>query len=493
MSDSCERIQERLEDSIGRDLGPDAQAGLDLHCAECESCRKYREKLLNDHSRLERLAACYSPSVRRAERRLIEMLPAETPMRAKRPRFRGTFASVPAALRIAVAVAIILAVIMGIDLLRGVRNGSVPAFASVVQKMEKAENLIYRQRDWSLGKWRTEERGENRAGFLRREWADSTRISHSDLGDTVLCLYPTMKSAVLRTTTYVPPPQFRYPRRSSLDKFASLYKQKDFKFVRRERFEGKNAAVYELRIGKRYTWTTWVDADTELPFRVEIVRRDFARSGESYLHGLEVRDFMPPGAPRSAAAGWTDLAPGEPASIYDNFRWNTQLDTSYFSLTPPPGYAVTEIDTVWDWHIMQKQTREEGPYVAREIAKSFSVWVSLSGGVFPEDIHDLVDSQKVKPLLVAKHDKDGKPGDEFRAAIQDAWQLDIGFKYARSYDKTGNFHYLGRGAAFGDSMRVVCWGEETGRELEWYTHPYWIVYADLRCVPSLKPPEIPKK
>ena len=68
------------------------------------------------------------------------MLPAETPARAQRPRFRGTFARGGGLVRIAVAAAVVIAVIVGIDFLRGILNGPVPAFASVMERMEKAEN-----------------------------------------------------------------------------------------------------------------------------------------------------------------------------------------------------------------------------------------------------------------------------------------------------------------------------------------------------------------
>jgi hypothetical protein len=519
MNNRCERMRERIEDSIGRALGADEQAALDLHCAECASCREYREQLIDDHSRLDAFAALHSTSEARFEERLIEMLPAETPARAQRSGFCGAFARVPRAVRIAAAVTAAIVVILGIDLLRGIHYGPVPAFASVMERMEHAENVVFRNREWSLGKWRTTETGFSQSG-KRIQWADSTFISRRYEADTTqdcryetqLVLYPATKLAVVRTFEFVQPrvtlqrlnseassPQekARYRRlrtgmeRSSVDRIAFGFKGEGFSFLRRERREGRNAAVYvrEMGTGKHFKWTTWVDLDTGLPFRIEIVRPNLRR------YGLQLSDFLPAGAPRSSTAGWTDLCPGEPTMIWDDFRWNTELDTSYFSVTPPAGYGVTRIEppSKEESAGWEKRWREGVPFEAGELAKTLSIWASLSGGVFPDDIRDLGDSTKVRPLVITGHDKEGVAGDELRAAIHDASQLNSGFGYVSRYVEDGRLHYFGKGVSLGDSTRVICWGDVTGHSRETFINPYWIIYADLHCIPSMKPPKIPEK
>jgi hypothetical protein len=519
MNYACERIRERIEDSIGRALGGDEQSTLDLHCAGCESCREYRERLVDDHSRLDAFAALHSTSELRAEKRVIAAIPAEAPVLARRRGIQRAFPKVPGVARIALAAAIVIAVIVGIDFLRDVRNGPVPAFASVIERMEKAENLVFRDREWSLGKWRTIERGFSQSGS-RIQWADSTYISHRREADTTqdcryetqLVLHPATKRAVVRTFEFVQPrvtlrrlnseasspeEKARYRRlrtsmeQSSVERIASWQKREGFSFLRTERREGKNAAVYVsgTGTGRHHKWTTWVDLDTGLPFRIEIVRPNPMR------YGLQLSDFLPTGAPRSSVAGWTDLGPGEPASIYDDFRWNTELDTSYFSVTPPAGYSVTRIELPSkeesaDW---EKRWREGVPFEAGELAKTLSIWASLSGGVFPDDIRDLGDSIKVRPLVIARHNKEGVAGDELRAAIHDASQFKSGFGYVSRYVEDGRLHYFGKGVSLGDSTRIVCWGEETGWGLQWRDNPYWIIYADLHCVPSMTPPKVPGK
>jgi hypothetical protein len=533
MNDRCEHIRERIEDSIGRALGADEQAALDLHCAECESCREYRKGLIADHSRLDAFAALHSTSEARFEERLIEMLPAETPARAQRSGFCGAFARVPRAVRIAAAVTAAIVVILGIDLLRGIHYGPVPAFASVMERMEKAETVTFRDREWYLGEWHTIKWGFSRS-CSRVERAYMITISHDQVQDTTmevaydttLVLYPALKRGAINRIAVVPlrksqlwkglsQPRStgekalsqRYKarmdslmRRSNVEGFASWYKRDGFSFVRRERREGRNAAVYQS-IGRNHTsWTWWVDEETLLPFRFEIVRP------RKDLHGLQLSDFLPPGSSPSAAAGWTALGPGEPSAIYDEFQWNTKLDTSYFSLTPPSGYTIVQV--------VDSATREESrklamlnghgvywggavgscvPYGASALAKGLSMWASLSGGALPDELRYLGDSTRVKPLLVAKHNKGGVPGDELRAAISDASELEQAFEQAQYGQKEGNLHYVGRGIASGDSTRVVCWGKLRDIDRESCSYAYWIMYADFHCVPSMTRPKIREK
>lgn len=519
MNDACEEMRRKIEDSIGRDPGGAERAEIDTHCAACESCRGYRERLFADHIRLERFAALHSTSERRAEEGVIATLPTEAPATARRREIQRVFPSVPSVARIALAAAVVIAVIVGIDFLLGVRNGPVPAFASVVEKMEKAENVIYRDREWILGKWQTIERGSNKAGMSRVVYEDSTLVFYHGGEGSQLRMYPAEKRAILVQRTYFADDLSdfselaeKYPsmkrilqrqiesQKDPLKRYAQMYKREGHQFVRRERRDGKDLAIYEYKIGDGYTWTTWVDVETELPFRVEIVSRSRRKLTPAALYGLDVNDFLPAGSPRSAAAGWTELESGEPNSIYDDFRWNARIDTSYFSLTPPSGYAVTTIDQRSDPKSLEQrrkelfgQFRKEAPYESQEFARALSAWVSLSGGAFPDDVRDMVDSSKVKPMLMAKYDKDGAPGEEFRSAFRDAYQLNSGFGCVLRNIENGTFHYFGKGLAFGDSTRIVCWGEITGKSLEWFDNPYWIICGDLRCVPSMTPPKVPER
>lgn len=519
MSDRCERIREKIEDSVGRAPGAEEQAALDMHCAGCESCRKYRQKLLDDHSLMDRFAALHSPSERRAEEYVIAALPAEVPARERQREIRRAFLSVPRIAHIAGAAVILVVIIIGIDLLRGVLNGPVPAFAAVVEKMEKAENVIYRDREWALGKWQTIERGSNQAGMGRVAYEDSTLVLYHGGEGVQLRIYPAEKRAVVVKRTYLADhlsnlselaekdPRLKRvlqrqieDQKDPLRRYAQMYKREGHQFVRRERREGRNLAVYEFRIGETYTWTTWVDVETELPFRVEIVGASRRKMTPAALYGFDVSDFLPAGSPRSAAAGWMDLESGEPNSIYDDFRWNARVDTSYFSLTPPSGYAVTTIDQRSDPDSLEERQkkmlemlRKEAPYEPQEFARALSIWVSLSGGSFPDDVHDMIDSSKVKPMLVAKYDKDGSPGDEFRAAFHDAYQLNSGFGCVSGYIENRTLHYFGKGLVFGDSTRILCWGEQTGYGMLLRDNPYWIIYADLHCVPSMTPPKVPER
>ncbi len=504
MNDACEEMRKKIEDSVGRDPGAAERAAIDAHCTACESCRGYRALLAADHARLESLAARLSISELRAEERAIAAIPAKAParddaVRAKRRGFSGLFAGDSRFAHVAAAAVILVAVAIGVDFLRGLLNGPVPAFASVIERVEGAHTLVYRDRRWKVGEWRTSEWGWNSSGTWRVGNADSVIISNRRLpAETKLVLYPSTKRAMLErwrwnTTSGNASP----PKSSFVTDLASWHKRMKFSYVRRERLEGRSTAVYERVTGGLKKTTVWIDLKTELPLRMELSDVDSADSSTSYPYGLDVTDFLPRGTPRSAAAGWIDLGPGEPKVIWDDFRWNAPPDTSYFSLEPPPGYAVTKIDTVLDSEayerMREKMRAEEISGAADAIKEALEVWVSLSGGVFPRSVEDLGDSLKVRSLLIVRHDKEGTPGDRFRAAFHDASLLETGFKVVRFYERESHIHYIGAGAVLGDSTRIVCWAEEFGIWRRLMPNPYWIIFADLRCVPSRTCPEIGKK
>jgi hypothetical protein len=266
-------------------------------------------------------------------------------------------------------------------------------------------------------------------------------------------------------------------QKDAVDRLADLYKVTGFTFVRKERLGDKNTGVYEQlgRFNKGYKCTAWVDLDTKLPVRFEIVfpPADMAQFRELRLYGLRLADFSAAG---SATPGWIDLKPGEPRTIYDEFKWNASLDTSLFSTVPPADYSVEVYTDVWD----VRQPR--GYWTATDLAKALSTWLSLSGNVFPDDIHDLIDSTKVKPILLRNFRRGEDPMREFRAAYKRAGDL---ADYATAVKGIDYYRlpsrYLGKGARAGDPKMIVYW-------FKYKDEPYFVIYADLHVATSVAPP-----
>jgi hypothetical protein len=495
MNVDCMEMRRRIEESIGFALEPDERDGIERHCAVCEECRAYREQLIEDDSRLAEFAAPCDESIGRVRERAIERVRAAELAPGRRA--GRIVARIPRIATIAAAAAAVAIAFLAIDLIRGGHDGPVPAFAAVQEKMQKADNVVYRVRLWNLGEWTTYTDGRALSRISRRDFEDSTVVKdlRSRLGNTELRLYPGERRAVITREVYNDTCSScdakGRKRPDGLSALTGWYKQKGFSFVRKERYDGGNMAVYERgpNSNSKQTHrerhpnpnnkqtnrvTAWVDLETELLARLEVVS---PRRGpnDAYPYSLRLNDFLPSG---SKAAGWIELKPDEPCMILDNFRWNAISDTSYFSTVPPAGYSV-EIAKAAD------PDEPSGYHHARGIARALSNWLDLSGNVFPDDIHDLMDTTKVKPLVLVKFRRGVDPVEEFRAAYRYADLLSEDNTAIWLLERMLNtpIHYAGKGAVLGDSKRAICWIKEEGE-------PYHVIYADLHVAASPTPPNL---
>jgi hypothetical protein len=501
MNRECSEIRSLMERSVGFALGPDESERLERHCAACESCREHRRKLLEDDALLAELAAPGDAFVERVRERAIARVRAAgrveerdatvESIRARGSRSGRASARFPRIAMIAAAAATVVIAFVVIDLIRGAANGPVPAFAAVQEKMQNAENVVYRVRLWQTGQWTTHTHATARPHMGRREFGDSTVISDIRSGPgfasvTELRLYPTEKRAVLyREVREDTCSKCAAKRLNAVDLLAGWYKMRGFSFVRKERLDGKPMAVYEHRTSPAHRVTAWVDLDTDLLARLEVVSRRPGPDTPSYF-GLRLNDFLPSG---SKAKGWIELKPDEPCMILDDFRWNAIRDTSYFSTVPPVGYRVER--SAYPFGHGGETGATEGHAVlpghrrATQIAQALAKWIDLSGNVFPKDVRDLNDSGKIKPLLLAKFRRGGDPAEEYRAALRFANEWNESVIDADILERLYKIqiYYNGEGAVFGDSNRAICWIKE-GDE------PYHIVYADLHVAASPSPPTL---
>jgi hypothetical protein len=382
------------------------------------------------------------------------------------------------------------------DLIRGAHNGPVPAFAAIQEKMQKFNNVVFRVQQWSLGQWTTQEEGMTSSRLMRDDFGDSIIVFDFQHRDTLAetRLYPSERRAYVFRVA-LPKQHGAFVRRPSdpVSFLAAWYKTKGFSFVCRQRLKGKNVAVYEKypNVHDRQTnrMTAWVDLETELPIRFEIVSPGQDPNRDGY-YGLRLRDFQ---RDASQIAGWSDVKAGEPRLILDNFKWNT-ADTSYFSLVPPSGYVVETgqsiIPGAASGYVDSCNT--QGRIVLESIVRALSIWCSLSGNVFPNDLSDLTDSTKVKPLLVAGFHRGRSPGEEFRAAHRKAEELLRNAGVISLMPDGITLHYLGKESSFGDSRRIICWFKDKDRpdcpDKRW-NGPYFLIYGDLHIATSQTPPK----
>jgi hypothetical protein len=521
MKDTCNEMRLRIESSIGLALDPGEREEIERHCAQCEECRVYREHLLGDDSLLTEFAAPCSESVRRVQEGAIESLRAAGSAAAHgiatEPNLQGASRSnkmirrIPRIATIAAAAAAVIIGLFVIDLIRGVRNGPVPLFAAVQEKMQKCDNVSYRLSEWRRGKWTAHTEATTSSWFLRKDYGDSIIVwdfgNRKDRNEvTELRLYPAERRAVIgrricsTSNRGVLRPEVQNPA----DRLAAWHKAKGFSYVRKERLNGVNTAVYEKswklerdssnawhesypsRGAETHRLTAWVDLETELPVRLEMVPPQSDRDSDRHPYGLLLSDFR---LGSSRAPSWIDLKPGKPNVIYDDFKWNFSPDTYYFSTTPPAGYATVETSLPGS----PDTCRTEGEAAAKILVGAFSRWLSISGNVFPMDVADLSDSAKVKPLLFAKYRRGGDPGDEYRAASEAVEELEIFAASCTSMVLRPQFdvNYVGKGADFGNSKRIICLVKDKNKPRcpgRSGNGPYFCIYGDLHVAASTSPP-----
>jgi hypothetical protein len=522
MNNSCDEMRLVVEASLGGPLEPDEEENLKRHLAGCPSCRAYREALLADDSLLDELASSHADSFRRVEERAVFARSVGTGT-APHPTLARRLSRVPRAARISAAAAAAIAVIVVAGFIRGTYFGPIPAFAAVLENAMKAENVTFRVHHWIDGAWRAEERFYDRSGTSRIDYGDSILVDRRS-GPWSLALYPAKKLAVVRQSTFHAWINSGRDKDGAIEQIATLHKKHSFTFVRRERHEGKNIAVFECTFDSEFEkseaaispqmrtlrrelglkFVTWVDLDTSLPVRIEFINSSPRCTAESGPYGLRLRDFMPPDVQQEKAAGWIELPYGEPHTIMNEFRWNAPVDwdditwnatvdTSLFGMNPPADYTIQRIQdsTVTDKKTFETAIRRFPPETVLDIQKGLAEWISLFDITFPDSLRDMADVSRIRPRLIAKYNGDGVPGDEYRSAIHAAKRLEYAakprFNVTRPPEARKDATYVtyaGKGCAFGDSTKAICWvgwGEQD--------NPRWIIYADLHAMRSNTPPK----
>ena len=509
MNNTCDEMRLAIEASIGRPLEPAEQENLKRHLAGCPSCRAYREGLLADHSRLDEYASCHADAFRRVEEKAMGVRPIGTSP-TPRPALAQRLSHIPRAARIAAAAAAAIAVIVGIDFIRGAYFGPIPAFASVIENARKAENVTFRIHQWINGEWRTDERSYNRSGAHRIDYGDSILVvSRND--SLSLRLYPAKKLAVMWRSAIHPRFNSSPDKDNAVERIATWHKKHSFTFVRRERHEGENIAIFESTFKSEFEkskaakypkmralyrehqlkCTMWVDLDTSLPARIEYTNSSPRYTADSSLCGLRLQDFLPPAGPHAKATGWVEFPHGESGIIWDDFKWNASVDTSLFSTAPPADYTVQRMQEAVVIEKDESFFRRFPPGTLCDIQKGLAEWASLFDNTFPDSLSDMADVARIRPRLIARYNGDGVPGDEYRSAIHAALRLEGGakpFHRLPKDHKTGedpnHATYVGKGCAFGDSTKAICWMRTTEKD-----SPYWIIYADLHIARSDSSPK----
>jgi hypothetical protein len=470
MNGECERIRERIAESVTTELAAAQRDEIERHIERCNDCRKYMEELIGDDGRLNGFVKSLESSVVGIERNIMGRISAlsleEKPMAAppigeSGAAPRSTFFGARM-FKYAAAAVIAIGLIWGAFYVSGFYHGSSPAFASVLENIQKAHSVTYRE-SYSVEGTQpfAAEKMVTQAGKVRSVLPHGDVIIYDYQNGRTLHLMQRIKRAEL--TRRIGEPEsavdFNY-----LEWMLQLHK-KSGSFQGRERLDGKEAYVFLIKEGEFSKRTVWVDVETELPMRIELV--SLPHPDEDIvvpeIH-LSTLDFGGDGAvSRSIIISDSGGIQKKSTIVFDNFRWNVDLDQSLFRMEPPEDYALEE------------RTLDVSDRGEKDLIDALSLWASMSYEKFPMDINDLSDPGTLKPLLVRAFDKDGDPAKELDLALEAANRLLKGLMFVQGMKLEGSWHYSGAGVGLGDAKAPVCWWKPEGSDA------YRVVFGDLRA------------
>jgi outer membrane lipoprotein-sorting protein len=375
--------------------------------------------------------------------------------------------------KLAAVVAIIVSIVAAMSYLGLPVRVTSPVFADMIEQISKAHSVTYQQTIYTEGRELPATRHMvNEFGVMRWEGPQGCVSIYDRKSGKSLLLNPAAENAQI---TY----RVGRDRGKGLINYLSWLSnlhQESARFRGREKIDGKTANVFVVEqdfrasIRKR---TIWVDPETDLPVRVELV--DMPDPSEGVIvpkMSLDLRDFGGEESNIRTISISGDGVQSKRTIVWSDFLWNPDLDGSLFSLEPPEGYSVEEIT----FDVSDKG--ENG------LVDALAFWTQMSGGLFPSQIADLGDPNKVRPMLIEKYDRDGDPKEEFEQAMEQMNALLQGLWFAQKCKVQGSWHYNGANLRLGDADTPICWWKPEDSD------GCRVIYGDLSIGDSPAPPHL---
>ena len=376
--------------------------------------------------------------------------------------------------KFATAAVIIVAVLIGINQFDGSIDGSHTAFAAVLEEINNARNVVYKEIS-EIPNY-TFERVEmvNAQGVIRSELDHGTVMIFDFNNSITLNLEPSSKQATRNYRTG----RKRTSRGFSYIGWIRKLHETDAEFMGTEELNGKQVNVYLWEVSFEKI-TVWVDPQSNLPVKVKHER--FANKEKNIVMPqmfLSMGDF---GGNRNISKGGSiSSGRGSGKGISEDttltmldFQWDTDLDESLFSLEPPEGYSLKE------------RQFDDSPIEDDSLIHILGFWAEMRNGQFPSE-QELNDPESFKPLLIEKFDKDGDPEQEFELATNELSKVLRGLYVVQEKKVDGSWGYVGQDVLLGEADRIVCW---------WFdeeTEGYKAIFGDL-SIGDVKEEQLPEE
>jgi len=412
--------------------GPEKQAILE-HLGQCRTCRAELEELQTLQQRLVNNGKTLAQSdlendvmnriIREQNTRLKAAEGASAGLRIRRLIMKSPMA------KVAVAAVVVVALALGFHAFLG--GGAGTAFAQVVEQLQNAQTLVY-----SLvtitGQDEMPTVRTNIAfkepGFLRTATADGyvTVIEATDAGVKGISIVPPMKQYLEFEFSFADiPDNSKTGPYVSMEKLRALPAQAD-ELLGRKQIDGRTLEGFRVTEDDATT-TVWIDPKSG----------ELARAELEFAH-----------------------APGM-HTIMTDFQFDVPLDDSLFSLAPPEGFTLMNLE-------LQAAMAEVGEQDLIAFLRMWSSWTTDQ--TFPPTLMG-TDLGKVAMQMRQEGKFTGSDATGYDVN-QQAQIMYRGMVFIGKL-RGGSWRYAGQNVAFGDATTPIFWYRPEG------STTYRVIYADL--------------
>jgi outer membrane lipoprotein-sorting protein len=321
--------------------------------------------------------------------------------------------------KLAAAAVIIIAALIGIYYLGSSINGTSVVFADIVERLHNARTLTYTVNTTTEMKTAFKEPGYMRitmpGGFVTViDWTQGKGIS----------IIPPRTQYIEMEMSNLPHDPARQ-QFDAIEELRALPNSADEDLGTRE-IDGQ--MLQGFRVNKEGVINTvWLDPQTGNLVRVET---EFIKAA-----GMNV--------------------------VMTDFKFNVDLNDSFFSLTPPEGYARMEVD------VDVSETTEQ------DLIKYLQLWASWTkDGTFPPTFNP-IELQKVA-MEMEKHGMFGEGTTTEQERQEHAMQMSRGMMFLLNLPEESNWRYAGEDVKLGNAEAAIFWYQPKDSEF------YRVIYGDLR-------------
>ena len=482
MISCCDKIRDKIADLVTGILPEPQLHAVEQHLSECSACRDYARSLKKEDMLLTELFAKIDTNMTSQQERVLKAIEHSGASKQTDILSIGRIIMKSRITKLAAAAVIIIVTLVTVHYFCGPVDIAALALANIVKEISNARTVIYKETFYP-GESREYTTTEmiNESGIRRTERPNGYIVISDFSTGKQLELFQKRKKAILTQRVGRPRRKKLYNHIGWLSMILEVIKfaeeREDYIvdeqgnytvdegvwYVGKKEVDGKMADVFVLKRPFEQI-TVWIDTDTNLPVRVKEVNR--ANPNKDIITpymALSIKDFGgEENESRGIGMGSSGGIQKEMTSVMSDFVWNTELDESLFSLEPPEGYTIEE---------RQFDVSEMGE---NGLVQALKFWTEMSGGMFPSKINDLGDPNIIRPMLIAKFDRDGDPAKELDQAMKQLHIVLKGLLFAQKMKVDGIWYYAGDGVKLGDADAPVCRWRSKGLK------KYRVIYGDLR-------------